>query len=406
MPHKQISKTLASEILGRIFGLILSIALARSLEIDEFGRWSYLQAILLYLIVLIEFGSNQEGIRLIIKHKDAPSELDKVFSSIIKNRSIGTILSIASITILLPINAINPTEFLTLIVCILSYSISKDWFLRATNRQFEASLQNTTHLALLIAIILAFNIIEKKSLLSAASLTLGKGILLGGITILISAMYVPRKKALSNFSLKNLTVPEKGLIYLVSGSLLAKAYFNSDIIIIATMLDSQQVGIYSAIATIYAAFVAFRGVIITTLYPTLCSTPRGDILVKKAIKLSLAFGFASLPLFIIAFIYKADFIELFLGSRYLSKTTTELADIFIATCIVLSFGLLYPNMLHVRGMSKSFFYLTLTASMVNIGGNLLLINQHGIKAAALTTLAAESIIITFSFILLFKKQAA
>lgn len=402
MPKKQISKTISSELLARALGFLLSILLARQLAIDDFGRWNYIQAIFLYLAVLIEFGSNQEGLRNLVRTKNIPSEFESAFKEVIQNRTIGTALAAALLIILPLLDMLSISETLALATCTLAYLISKDWYLRAIDRQFIASLQNTLHLTGLVALIYLSSLLQKTNLLSPDALVTAKGLILGATTLAITLFYLPKEKSRTIISLK-ITLPSSSVIYLVLGSLLAKAYFSSDIIIIEIMLDSHQVGLYSAMATIYAAFIAFRGVIINTLYPGLCSTVNTKELSRKVIKTSTLFGVSLLPAFSLAYVYSEELITIFLGARYLSDNTLELANIFIATCVILSFGLLYPNALHVNGMSKAFFTLTLFASAINITGNILLIPIIGITAAAYTTLIAESFVIAASAVIFFSR---
>ncbi|MCY1406871.1 Polysaccharide biosynthesis protein [compost metagenome] len=386
-------------MLARLLGFLLSAVLARQLGVEDFGRWNYLQAILLYLVVLLEFGSNQEGIRSLIQCRSKGlSDFNNSFNYTIGARQSGYLLALLTLIILFMTNVVSPFEAIALSICATAYLLSKDWFLRATEKQFIATLQNTIPLGLLLtaSILISYSPINIET--SSTRIFILRGLFLF-ITIALTTWFFvskPYKTPLANFRYMK---PSSNLVYLVGGSLLAKAYFNSDIIIIDAYLNKHQLGLYSSVATIYAAFIAFRGVIINALYPTLCSIKEHALLTRTLNRYSLLFGICLLPFFIVSHYYRYELIELIFGSDYVTSITSELASVFIYTCIVLSFGLLYPNALHIRGKSKVFFSLTLIASLINIGGNLIYIPSHGILAAAYTTLAAETFIIILSFIL-------
>ncbi|CDF82555.1 hypothetical membrane protein [Pseudomonas knackmussii B13] len=405
MHKREISKTIISELTARALGLSLSLLLARQLDIDSFGRWNYLQAVLLYFIVFIEFGSNQEGIRSLIKAKGNKELFNSELQNILSNRTLGLFLSAACLGILGITNLLSIGEALSLAACVIAYSMSKDWYLRAIGKQLLASIPNTTHLGILIATVTLLTLTSNTKLLNPESLTALKGIALALLTLTITITCIPHSNR-KHFK-PRIKPPSANVIYLVSGSLLAKAYFNADILLIEHILGSHQVGIYSAISTLYITFIAFRGVVINSLYPSLCNTENSAALRKKVLKLSTSFGAVLLPIFAIIFLTKSGLISIFLGSRYLSTQALELTNIFVATCVALSFGLLYPNALHIYGKGRTFFFLTLIGAAINITGNILYLPKIGIIAAAYTTFLSELFIVTSSatiFIIASKKR--
>lgn len=396
--HTDVYKTIANELVARIVGLITTLLLARSLDVDDFGRWSYLQSFLLYFIVLAEFGSNQDGVRNLIRSRSKRSNFNKEFDLVIKNKSFGATVSAVLILIFFALGVLSLTEFFALLLCILAYLISKDWYLRAISMQVLASCQNSVHLVLLLVFVSLSLYFDSISLLTPESLTAVKGVGFAIVGVVVVYKHLDTRRIVNFFSLPS-KVPSKNVVFLVLGSLLAKVYFSSDVILIELNLNSHAVGMYSAIAVFYASFIAFRGVVIGALYPKMCSISSLMEFKTRAIKISTFFGLFLLPVMLVASYFNGELITMLLGERYLNEEIKDIYSVFILVCIILSFGLLYPNSLHVLGESQTFFIITLLAALINVVGNLMFLEQGGIIVAAYTTLVAESFIVSVSFIL-------
>ena len=103
---QSVLTNVAGEAPSKILLLIVNVHLARGLSVDDFGVWNILWAILVYILISIDWGMSIYGIREI----SVKNRLDKlvVAEVLVTRTSVATIVFLIA---LLPIFLLRNTEY-------------------------------------------------------------------------------------------------------------------------------------------------------------------------------------------------------------------------------------------------------------------------------------------------------
>lgn len=366
---------------------LFGILLARSLGAEEFGLWSIASAILVYCFLLIDFSSLQVGIKKTIDSENA----SLVFSEIIFLKSIGIFACFNLILALYLFKIINIDLSVGLFFTSLIYFLNFEFCYRSKFRITFAALQNFT--AAMIPLFIFYFFYSGNS--STVDIVYLRAISCFFVFIFFAFIFFNKSKISYKFDYDNFDL--KPYIHVLIGAFLARLYFNSDVLIIQSVLTVADVGMYSAIATFYVIFITFRGVAINTIYPGLCVAYKtGDYRVL-VYKYTAFFSIAILPILFLFYFFSEAIIEIVFGTQYITKDTITVFNVYLIIAALLTIGFLLPNTLHIQGKALSFMFITGSAAFLNITFNFIYLDKLGIVAAAYSTLIAELVVISYSY---------
>lgn len=168
--------------------------------------------------------------------------------------------------------------------------------------------------------------------------------------------------------------------------LLNAIYFRIDIIMLAALRPSAEVGVYSLAYRIIESALFIPAMFGGLLLPRLSRRPMPRDLFQEALQ---ATCWAALSLCLVVALLARPLVVLLSGSAFVSAA--PLLIILTLALFAMFFGNLFGFTLVARGQQKSLMWLYLGLVMFNIAGNAIFIPRFGATAAAWTTVATEVI---------------
>lgn len=165
-------------------------------------------------------------------------------------------------------------------------------------------------------------------------------------------------------------------------------YMRIDQLMIKSMLGVSQLGLYSAAARVYEAWVAVPYLLSVSLLPALVSAKKANE-VEYERKLLLLFRFLFYSSFIVGLIsiFGGSFlIRVAFGDEY--AAAGDVFGIMMVAASISAVGSANVRYLIVEKMERKIAFRTFFTAGVNVALNLLLIPVFGIEGAAMSTLAS------------------
>jgi O-antigen/teichoic acid export membrane protein len=397
---KSFSIAAIFELIAKLGIFLLSLIVARHFGPEDFGLWTLAQTMIFFVIIVVEFASQQTGVRTLILNIDrTPQDLQKALNTIVSFRIIGL-----SFCVLIGISFFlsGTLDFIllsSLIVYGLGHFFNFDFLYRALGYQLYAAVQNFILIFITVLIVFILSLLES----NISDVILARSFVI--LLIFIMFFKYAKKKYLKVTPLNRQVISDltenvqpniSAFLYVMAGAFFARVFSGANVFVVEYNLNNLDLGLFSAVSLFYIGFITIKGVITTLLYPNLCEKyNNGNYyeFVFKITKLSLLFSLVIL--YPISF-YGDVLIKFIFGASYVTTESVATFKIYIYICIALSVGLLIPNSLHVTGRSKEFFIITLICALLCIGISFLLIPTLGIIGAAYATLTVELLVLISS----------
>ena len=402
---------LSGEIVGKILILVASIYLARTLGTKNYGVWSIASVVLAYLFIIVDCGLTIYGTRHV---SYSLNRIYKTIGNIIVLRlSLAIIVSsiIFIITMVVSKYLYNEKWIVVfgllsiLTINLIAYSLTLDWLAKGIKRFDVSSFSfSISSLVFLIGCIFVSNGSEiyKVAIIKSVSSVLMAVI----IAIWLINIRAPTIRFLINkISPKSWSHILRESIFIAGSAIMAKFYFNLDILIIGIYWDASMVGIYSGLGLFFTSALVIRAGLISVLLPHLSSIQKkGKKAVKAFVNRSSLYGMAIGLLLIVFFLLFGKYtVLILLGDDYLKHNAEFVLIILMTTAAFMFINLLPATLLYTVGLTRHVFIITSIGAATNIIGNILYIPLYGMKAAALTTLLSE-IIVALGCILVAKQK--
>lgn len=382
---KNISWLFFDKLLRILGGLLISVWLARYLGPNDFGILSYALAYTALFVIFSHLGLNQIVVREIVKNKELSNSI--LGTAFILKLIGGAFAIVAIATTLQFTDTDNLTRSIILITSIgLVFSgidvidffyqsqILSKYVVIARNSAFILSGSFKIYLIIFQYDLIYFAWANLFDVISASILL---------IIIYKSSGYRIFKWRYSHKLAKRLL----GFSWPLGISVcLVTIHLKVDQLMIGSMLDADQVGIYSVAAKITETWIFIPTIIISTLIPYFVSLRETDSSLYKArlIQLySFMFWFGVSISVLSVFLGKTIIIVLFgaaYSDAYIALSLNIWAIIFMSQSAAKSIWVISENKqvygIIVNGMGV----------IVNIGMNFLLIPKYGINGAAIATL--------------------
>lgn len=395
MEKKSIKKNVLFNIVRQcgsiIFPLITYPYILRVLGAENYGKFSFADTIVGYLLLLATLGIPTYAVREGARIRDDRAKIQKLTNEIYTINILSLLVAMTMLLLLFFIHKIGTEKELYLILSlgIIFNVIGRDW----VNTVFEDFEYLTIRYLLFhfLGIVLIYCFVRKAD----------DYLLYAGIIVIINSLgYVfnfihTRKKVAYRFCcIKDIFPHIKPIFYLFGISIMIKIYVNSDITVIGIVCGDRETGIYSLVSKVYILIRSLFNAIIMVAIPRLANLLGKDdrngfcdLLVDlKEIVLSLL-----LPVVVGTFVMSDEIIQLIGGSEYIAGGTA--LKILSVTLLFSVFANYYANAIIVLVKKEKIFAIaTAIAGLMNYILNFALIPKCGISAAALTTAISELLV--------------
>lgn len=386
------------KILRMGVGLLVGVWVARYLGPEQFGQMNYAVAFVGLFGSIAALGFNGIIVRDIVRDPhSANSTVSTAFLLQAIAGLVAMVLAIATISILKP-----DDQFTFYLVIILSVSLIfkatdtiKYWFEAHVQSRYVVWIENGVFL--LMALCRAALILTKSGLIAFIWLIFAETVL---VAIGLVWIYVSNNGTLSilfQASAARAKTLLKDSWPLLLGGIAITLYMRLDIVMLESMSNSREVGIYAAATRISEIWYFIPGIVIASVSPAIIASHGKDLdLYLKRLKtlyfmmVWLAIG-VSLPIALLS----GPIVNLLYGSEY--QDAAPVLAIHLWGSVGVFLGIASSQYLLVEHLQKISFYRTFIGMICNILLNLLLIPSMGAKGAAIATVISY-FLATFSLV--------
>lgn len=382
----KLAKNFISVSLGNIISQVLNflviIIIARKVNVNDFGKLSYAQNILLYVILFSTFGLTGYGNREIAKeHKK-----EIIFNIVFLRFALGVLSNVLLYIILLVLKLeksyIQIIMLYSLSTIIMAFDLS--WVFNGLMLMEHSALQSIIR-GMIYFILIFFS-----------ELTIYKVSIIYDVSFLISVVYsliIYHKKYSLELFIPNMEQMKKYIkesYYFLFQMIFSTINSNADIMIMGIFRNINEVGIYSAVYKIINIILMLVSFIISPLYPLLIkyyNEKKYDELsniINKVYKLiylimvPIVFGGITLSKNIMNFVFGEKYIEGYIPF-----------SILLIFTLILSIRETYAYCINAWYEHKKYTKIIFLSSSINLILNLIIIPIYGYKLAAISTLTSE-----------------
>lgn len=367
-------------------GLLIGIWIARYLGPEYFGVLNYVIAYTALFSFLAKLGLDKIIIREIIRK---PDKTNLILGTGFVLKLFGGLLLFAAVasTIIVFKNQNSSVFYYVLIISagyvFQAFDVIDFFFQSRVQSKFTVLAKNSAFI-----IISIFKIIFILSSLDLIYFVWMVFLEIFITSILLIYFYCNnRQKILSwEFDLKIAKALIKDSWPLMAGALFVDIYTKIDQVMIGNLLDSEQLGIYSAAVNLSTFWYFIPVAIVQSVYPHLVELKNMDTAKyhQDFIRLYSLMFWLGAAAGIVAIVWGKEIIHFLYGPDYASALTALIvniwAGIFVAQSVARGIWIIAENLQHYR------LLIQLVVALSNIAGNAYLIPVLGIKGAALTTL--------------------
>ncbi len=381
------------------FPLVSFPYISRTLLTESVGKVNFGNSVVSYFSLLASLGISVYAIRECAKVRDDKEKLSQLSSQLFIINMITTMISYVALAItLLIVPAFQ--NYRTLIVLqsttILCTTIGADWINTAMEDFKYITIRSV--IFQVISLVLMFTFIHKPedyikyALISVISSSASN------ITNVIYRRRFCHIRLIAKLDLKKHMPP----ILMMFSMLFAQTIFcNTDQTILGLFWGDHEVGLYSTSVKVYNMVNSTVASIALVVMPKMsyCFATKdyiqANLYFKKAMNFIVVLG---LPCAVGLCLMSNDIIALVGGPEY-AKASTSLCMLSVAMACSFIGGLI-GNVINIpAGREKVSLISCISAAVVNLLLNLILIPKYSVNAAALTTAIAEAVGLVISFVL-------
>ena len=383
--------------MAMLLAFLSSIYYVKVLSSSGYGNIATIQAIMVYITLIVLYGLQTYGTREISKNKDS---INLIAGNIILFRIIVLLISYVAI-FLVAFIFVSEYEFKWLIIfyalTLLPAAINLDWVFIGMQKMHYNAVYNI--IRNLLPFVLSVIFIKKNSGIYLIPVFVFVGLALG----LIYQLFVFYKK--EKLKLKPVLKIETIHKYLLLGGpflfsgILATINLNSDRLVISFTISKTAAAIYAVAYLIISFLMNVVVMIFTPVVPSFIALFHNNKLRELSIladKVAKIIILAVFPLVVGGILLSKDIISLFKKEYATASTPFAILLIYI---LILFMRELYGYGLNAWNMEKEYLKIVIISSIVNLVGNLLFTPTYGMNAAAIITVFSEVI----NFVLM-KKQ--
>ncbi|MBR0282673.1 MAG: flippase [Oscillibacter sp.] len=368
--------------------------LTRVLHAENFGKVSFCSSLVAWFVLAAGLGigaySIREGARLRENREKLSRFCDEIFTINLFSAALAYGLLAAFLLIWRP-GGDYPYIIAVLSVGILGGTLSFDWLPNVMEDFRFITVRVVSIQFLALCAIFAF-VRRPEDYVIYAWITAASSIASAALNFAYARRNI-RIVPAWNFDWKSRLRP---ILILFGNALMISIYLQSDITMLGFFRGEREVGLYKIPVQIYSAVKTMLNAITVVAVPRMSlylSADRKEDYHKLASMILSCLAYLCIPAMLGLCLIAENCVLLIGGNEYVSSTPA--LRILCLALVAAVFGNFYVNaVLIVHRREKSAFTATVVSALVNIVLNLALIPAVGFVGAALTTLAAEIVVVT------------
>lgn len=384
----------ASQGANFVIPLIVYPYLLRIIGIEKFGLVVFAQAVVMFFVMVTDFGFSITAVREVSLHRNEPDKLSTVFSRLYTTKFL--LLGITFTIFFLLVSLIPEWQeeqllFLSSFTIVASQMLLPLWFFHGFEKMNGVAIMNMISKVLFVMLILLM--INNDGDYLWVNFYLGSTQMLVGLIAVVFIMMKYRIRFVVP-SVSTIVVQINHNRSLFVSVLANFASSNSNIIILGLMTNPVATGYYGIVEKILLAIKAPAVLLYQSVFSQVCrmaeeSFSRLFKYLKSLVRL-IFIGF--IPLGIAVFFLAEELVHLFSG-QYLEEPVLLLK---IVSFVPLMAALNIPasQTLLAYNFRKSYAVVAIGGALVNIALNVILISAFAAHGAAITALATEVLITT------------
>lgn len=378
-------------VFDRVFRLgvsfVVTLWLARYLAPELFGVYNYAIAFTALFSVVATFGLQSVVVQYLV---DKPDQQNFTLASAFVIQLAGGVIAFI-LSVLVAFNLVG-NEPTVLVAVLLLSTINLFRFSDTVRYYFESRVQSkrivvTENLVFMLIVLLriAMILLELPLIYFVALLVL-EAVL---TTLAFLWLFGIQKFKALKFDNSNFLSMLKVAWLLALSVGAAMLYMRVDQIMLASLLNQEAVGIYSAAVRISEIWYVFPAVIVGSVFPRIIRELRIDAARanRQLDVLLTAFSIVSISVGLLVGSYSTNIIVFLFGEDY--RASASVLSIHVWSSVFVFSGILGSRWLVAMDMQKVLLVSTLIGVVANIAMNYLMIPVYGVEGAAWATLVAQ-----------------
>ncbi len=359
--------------------LIIFPYLVRVLGIDGFGLYSFIFAIIMYGVMISDYGFDLSATHNISINADDKDKKDEIFSSVMIIKSVIAMLYLIFLSILiLFIDKLSANAPLYCIAygMVIGQVMFPIWFFQGIEKMRYITVLNA--LAKLIFTVLIVIFVEGIEDLYLVLLFNSLGSIISGAL----ALYIAITKfdiTIKPQSIETLKFYLKDGWYIFTSRVAVELYVTANVIILGFFANNTIVGYYSIVEKIVRALGSMLEPLTRTAYPYLAKVYKNsqELFFKRNIQLSIVIFAIMLPISLLVYLFAPEILQLISGDNP-NQLIINLLEIFSLLLIVYLYGSQFTNILVTLSETKLLNNIVLIAGLINIIAAPLAIYFYGV----------------------------
>ncbi len=347
--------------------LIVFPYLVRVLGIDGFGLYSFILAIIMYGVMLSDYGFDLSATRLISLHSHNKTKTDEIFSTVMVIKFGIALLYLLVLTLLiLFIDKLSQNASLYYIAfgLVIGQVLFPVWFFQGIEKMRYITILNA--LAKIIFTVLILIYVHTPDDLYLVLLFNALGAVIAGII----ALYVAVKNFNISFylpSLEQIKFYLKDGWYIFTSRIAVELYVTANVIILGFFASNAIVGYYSIVEKIVRAVGSLLEPLTRTVFPYLAKVyeQSHELFFKRNRQLFFLILSIMLPVALLVF-FNASWILGIVSGDTPTPLMITLLQIFSFILVFFLYGHQFTNMLVTLGETKLLNNIVMIAGLINI----------------------------------------
>lgn len=364
--------------------------LISSLEVTQFGNWTFVAAIVSFFRTIVNYGFDLTATPLVATNRNNNAYINKTYTSIAATRIFLFFTSLLLVA-LSSIASEKINDLLLIIniamLALIGEALFPTWLYQGMEDM--AIITKIKVLFKILSLLLIYLIIKTPNDLY---LVFAIDALISFLTAVTAYYHIKKKYKFKYIAIKWLDIKEQLHLgfHITLSFLTVHLYTTINVIVLGLYIDPILVGFYAVSEKIYFAIRGIIGVFVQAIFPRL-----SIIYNDKNIDFSLIFKkifLLFLTLLLVTSISLYSMAE-FVISIITGNATTEMVETLqiLAISLVFAVGTLLSPLLVIQKKNKTIFNITITNAVINLIIIIPLINHYSIQGAAYALIITQAI---------------
>ena len=390
---KRIAGNLFYLLLGGVIASILEfmteVSLARRLTDQGFGHWSYVQSVIIYLLLIMDMGLAVYGAREIARYKDKAAEFIANIVAIKTLLAIVILLIFSAVILLLDMPSEMKILYIGGALLLIPQALNPEFIYQGYERMAGIALWRISNF-LFYFILVFFLTRDRSSLWAVPYYKAGAGI----ISVVILWLIVKKVITLPRFSDLNVKIWPgyiRVAVIMAFSFVIINVYHTFDTLMLGVFTTPETVGWYNAAYKVILQFVGLA-IILQVVFGPVFSRQR-----DKSAELAETFYYFCVLLMIIAglvcgllFLMGEDIILLLFGQTY--ANAIGILRLLSVSLLFVFIQFIFTSPLLYCGFEKVYLVSMFAGAAVNVTLNFIFIPLFGYSGAAVATIFSNVVI--------------